>query len=174
MALINCPECNREVSNMAESCPGCGCPGSELLKAEADASAGDTVYEPVDVDASENIVSLAARLLEQETSPEVQKIKLDILRRIATESDIKPARIPAPLNITEIGGYINLMMKLKKEESLQQQRILDQLLKGASSEPESDLRKKLVFSKEQEKDFTGMVSRLLTSILGLPATPPIE
>lgn len=26
MALINCPECNKEISNKAQSCPHCGCP----------------------------------------------------------------------------------------------------------------------------------------------------
>jgi predicted amidophosphoribosyltransferase len=26
MALINCPECNKEISDMAESCPHCGFP----------------------------------------------------------------------------------------------------------------------------------------------------
>lgn len=26
MALINCPECGREISEMAKSCPHCGCP----------------------------------------------------------------------------------------------------------------------------------------------------
>ena len=26
MALISCPECKREVSDRAESCPHCGCP----------------------------------------------------------------------------------------------------------------------------------------------------
>lgn len=26
MALINCPECNREISDKAPSCPGCGAP----------------------------------------------------------------------------------------------------------------------------------------------------
>lgn len=26
MALINCPECNREISDLASSCPGCGTP----------------------------------------------------------------------------------------------------------------------------------------------------
>lgn len=30
MALIKCPECGREISDKAESCPGCGCPGSEF------------------------------------------------------------------------------------------------------------------------------------------------
>ena len=26
MALINCPECNKEISNKAQACPHCGCP----------------------------------------------------------------------------------------------------------------------------------------------------
>ena len=26
MALIKCPECGKEISNKASSCPGCGCP----------------------------------------------------------------------------------------------------------------------------------------------------
>lgn len=29
MALINCPECGREISEKAQSCPNCGCPASE-------------------------------------------------------------------------------------------------------------------------------------------------
>jgi len=29
MALINCPECGREVSDIAATCPGCGCPITE-------------------------------------------------------------------------------------------------------------------------------------------------
>jgi len=67
-----------------------------------------------------DLMKFAVKLLEQETSPEIQAIKLQILRRIATESDIKPSRIPAPMNITEIGGYFNLLMKLKQEEMLKQ------------------------------------------------------
>ncbi|MCL2178159.1 MAG: hypothetical protein FWC28_07690 [Proteobacteria bacterium] len=63
---------------------------------------------------------ITAKLLEQELSPEMLEIKKTILRRIAMESDIKPSRIPAPLNITEIGGYFNLMMKLRQEEMLKQ------------------------------------------------------
>lgn len=30
MALIKCPECRREISDKAASCPGCGCPASEF------------------------------------------------------------------------------------------------------------------------------------------------
>lgn len=66
------------------------------------------------------LTTMAAKLLEQETSDEVRAIKLKILERIASESDIKPARIPAPMNITEIGGYFNLLMKLNQQEMLKQ------------------------------------------------------
>ena len=30
MALINCPECGKIVSNMAKLCPNCGCPIEEM------------------------------------------------------------------------------------------------------------------------------------------------
>jgi len=65
------------------------------------------------------INELAALLLKQEIG-NMLDAKKTILNRIATESDIKPSRIPAPMNITEIGGYFNLMMKLKQEEMLRQ------------------------------------------------------
>ena len=26
MAIIKCPECGKEISNMAKNCPNCGCP----------------------------------------------------------------------------------------------------------------------------------------------------
>lgn len=32
MALINCPECNKEISDKASACPNCGCPLSEIVK----------------------------------------------------------------------------------------------------------------------------------------------
>lgn len=67
-----------------------------------------------------DIQEVAAKLLENEASEEVLEIKKQILRRIASESDIKPSRIPAPLNITQIGGYFNLLMQLQQEEMLRQ------------------------------------------------------
>lgn len=34
MALIQCPECGRQVSDKARKCPHCGCPLEELEKKE--------------------------------------------------------------------------------------------------------------------------------------------
>jgi hypothetical protein len=64
--------------------------------------------------------SLVIKLLEQEASPEAIEIRNLIMRRVALESDIKPSRIPAPLNITEVGGYYNLLAKLNEETMLRQ------------------------------------------------------
>ncbi len=106
-----------------------------------------------------NLQDIAAKLLEQEASPEMQKLKMQILRRIALESDVKPARIPAPLNITEIGGYINLMRKLKKEEMSQKIELLRLLKEGENIESSA---------------YDKMLEQTLTSILGLPVQTPIE
>lgn len=36
MALINCPECNKEISDKAVACPNCGCPASEFAQQPED------------------------------------------------------------------------------------------------------------------------------------------
>jgi hypothetical protein len=87
-----------------------------------------------------SINELATGLLEKEL-----EIKGNLVNRIVSESDIKPSRIPAPMNITEIGGYFNLMMKLKKEAK-----------------------------EQEEKEFSDMLKQTLSSILGLPVQTPTE
>ncbi len=105
---------------------------------------------------------IAAKLLEQETSPEIMKLKEQILRRIALESDVKPSRIPAPLNITQIGGYINLLRKLNKEENDRQLEII-RLLKQNSDDVVKD-----------KTAYQTMLEQMLTSVLGLPVQTPTE
>lgn len=61
----------------------------------------------------ENII---ADILAQETTEEVKSLKLKALQRIVEETDVRPTRIPAPQNITELGGYYNLLAKLEKEK----------------------------------------------------------
>lgn len=34
MALIKCPECGKEISDKATSCPNCGCPSTDIEDAE--------------------------------------------------------------------------------------------------------------------------------------------
>lgn len=54
-------------------------------------------------------------IIRQESSPEAVEARNLMLKRIAMAGDITPSRIPAPLNITEIGGYINLLESIKQE-----------------------------------------------------------
>lgn len=61
----------------------------------------------------ENVI---ADILAQETTEEVKSLKLRALQRIVEETDVRPTRIPAPQNITELGGYYNLLAKLEKEK----------------------------------------------------------
>jgi len=68
-------------------------------------------------------------------------------------------------------------MRLKKEESLQQQKILTQLkelLQETGTIQINDLLLKLALSQSQEKGFSGMLTHSLTSILGLPMQAPTE
>jgi hypothetical protein len=58
--------------------------------------------------------------LQAATSPDLLEAQSIILRRIALEGDVTDSRIPAPLNISEIGGYINLLRTLKEPVMLQQ------------------------------------------------------
>lgn len=88
------------------------------------------------------LYEIVDKLLEKELSDDMLKVKLQILKRIANESDVKPSRIPAPMNITEVGGYINLLRKLDKEQ------------------------------QQQNAAYTRMLEQTLTSILGLPVQPP--
>ncbi len=53
-------------------------------------------------------------LITSATSGEALEAQNIILRRMALEGDVVPSRVPAPLNITQIGGYLNLLTDLKE------------------------------------------------------------
>jgi hypothetical protein len=64
--------------------------------------------------------SLVTKLLEMESSAQMQKIRQLILLRTALESDVRPTRMPAPKNITELGGYYNLLRKMNQQNMMRQ------------------------------------------------------
>ncbi len=68
-------------------------------------------------DSNEMLIQTLSDILRSETSPEMQEVKTKILKRIAEETVVKPTRIPAPLNITEVGGYYNLIEQICKEDA---------------------------------------------------------
>jgi len=57
-------------------------------------------------------------------SPDVLEAQTILLRRLALQGDVISSRIPPPRNITEIGGYLNLL------ETLQQPETRSQMLAG--------------------------------------------
>lgn len=68
-------------------------------------------------DNNEMLIQTLSDILKSETSPEMQQVKQQIMKRIAEESVVKPTRIPAPLNITEVGGYYNLIEQICKDDA---------------------------------------------------------
>jgi photosystem II stability/assembly factor-like uncharacterized protein len=58
------------------------------------------------------VLSALAEILHTGTDPEVLEAQRILLRRIALEGNIIDSRVPPPKNITEVGGYINLLTTL--------------------------------------------------------------
>ena len=98
----------------------------------------------VKTSSEENLQQYLGKLLENETSSESLAIKNLILKRIALEGDVKPARIPAPLNITQIGGYMNLLEQLNLSKL--QERTLISILGLPVQYDESALSKDIEIS----------------------------
>lgn len=70
MALIPCPECGREVSTRASSCPGCGCPIGQAAEPPVMTSAPAAGPDPVDpeVDLNMKICQFGASIVGGELS----------------------------------------------------------------------------------------------------------
>jgi IPT/TIG domain/HYDIN/CFA65/VesB-like, Ig-like domain len=60
----------------------------------------------------EDVLHALADILRSGTDPDVLEAQRILLRRIALEGNIIDSRIPPPKNITEIGGYVNLLTTL--------------------------------------------------------------
>lgn len=59
--------------------------------------------------AEDRAIDALTKVLESAISPEMTEAQRLILRRLATAGDLFPSRVPAPLNITQVGGYLNLV-----------------------------------------------------------------
>lgn len=59
--------------------------------------------------AEDRAIDALTKILEAAISPEMTSAQQIILRRLATAGDLFPSRIPAPRNISEVGGYLNLI-----------------------------------------------------------------
>jgi hypothetical protein len=72
-------------------------------------------------------------LIQNASSGDALEAQDIILRRIALEGDVVPSRVPAPLNITEIGGYLNLLGTLNQTDM--QSQVLAGILGVAGPNP---------------------------------------
>ncbi len=70
----------------------------------------------IDPALSSQLVGSLLNILQTATSPDALEAQNIILRRMALEGDIVGSRIPPPRNITEIGGYINLLGTLNQTD----------------------------------------------------------
>ena len=78
--------------------------------------------------------SVISQLLESDEKTGAREYNAQILQRIAEENNVKPSRIPAPLNITEVGGYFNLIEQIDTDDpALKEQKARMQLALIASA-----------------------------------------
>jgi len=55
-------------------------------------------------------------IMKSANTPDVWQAQTILLRRLALQGDVVGSRVPAPKNITEIGGYLNLLEELQQPE----------------------------------------------------------
>ncbi|MCW4005436.1 MAG: hypothetical protein NWF04_02385 [Candidatus Bathyarchaeota archaeon] len=72
--------------------------------------------------AEARLLDALSSIIENASSPEIAEAQLILLRRLALQGDVINSRIPAPLNITEVGGYINLL-DTKNQSEMQAQML---------------------------------------------------
>lgn len=59
--------------------------------------------------AEDRALDALTKILESAIAPDMLEAQQIILRRLALAGDLFPSRVPPPLNITQVGGYINLV-----------------------------------------------------------------
>jgi hypothetical protein len=68
----------------------------------------DTTSTALD-NAFAGVVDALVELMRSGVRPDVLEAQRLLLQRLALQGDVFPSRVPAPLNITEVGGYLNLL-----------------------------------------------------------------
>ncbi|MGZ5552060.1 MAG: hypothetical protein ACXWHF_00320 [Chthoniobacterales bacterium] len=84
-------------------------------------------------DLASEVVGALTNILQASTSPDAIAAQSLLLRRLATEGDVFSSRIPPPKNISEVGGYLNLLDTLS--ESIMREQVLASALGVAGPSP---------------------------------------
>jgi hypothetical protein len=75
-----------------------------------------------EIETTDKMVDALIGVIDKTVSPETAEAQGLLLQRLVTSGDVIPSRIPAPKNITEVGGYLNLLEALG-EDDLRKQMI---------------------------------------------------
>jgi hypothetical protein len=76
----------------------------------------ETTTPTSDIDAGlANVIDVLVELMRTATRPDVLEAQRVLLQRLAHQGDVFPSRIPPPRNITEVGGYLNLLETLGQQ-----------------------------------------------------------
>lgn len=62
------------------------------------------------------LMSALTSLIANASTPQMQRAQILLLQRLALEGSVIPSRLPAPANISEVGGYINLLTALGQDD----------------------------------------------------------
>ena len=82
---------------------------------------------------TELLQTLIDRLLSNSDTEELKKLRQLLLLRAALDTEVKATRIPTPKNITEVGGYYNLLADLEEKDALKAQETRNMLKQVVSS-----------------------------------------
>ena len=96
------------------------------------ASAGSANYY-IDPALSSQIVATLLNMIQANNSPDAIAAQSILMRRLALEGDVVGSRLPPPRNISEIGGYINLLGDL--DEAAMREQMLAGILGVAGPTP---------------------------------------
>ena len=88
---------------------------------------------------TERLIDALSEVIRSEVNPEAQAAKNRILNRVADETEVKTTRIPVPLNITEVGGYFNLIDQVGGSAALDDQKAAMKLAVIASALSDFDV-----------------------------------
>jgi IPT/TIG domain. len=88
---------------------------------------------PVDPALTAQVVGTLLSMIQANNSPDAAAAQSIILRRLALQGDVVGSRVPAPRNITEIGGYFNMLETLG--ESAMREQTLASILGVAGPVP---------------------------------------
>lgn len=102
--------------------------GTDKPAQSTDKPAQSETQTPKTPSTQEQLNTLLISMLQNENSAKVVELRQKLLERLAHEPDRSYTRVPGPKNITEVGGYYNLLRKLEREETLMRRQLLASIL----------------------------------------------